>query len=355
MQILNLKNYQIVLGEDEIWTTIKNVLHQSDIYSSILVLVDENTKEHCLPVFQKNVAHPNLRILEIPSGEINKNLDTCQRIWTLLMEQQADRKSLLINLGGGVIGDMGGFAAGTYKRGFDFIQIPTTLLAMVDASIGGKLGVDFNNIKNSIGLFLNPQVVFIYPPFLESLPDRELRSGFAEVIKHALIADHGMWMGIQEIKKLERVKWKELIIRSLKIKQQIVEQDPYEKGLRKVLNFGHTIGHAIESHSLTTSEPLLHGEAIAVGMICEAYLSSKSFVLSQNAVNRIAKYIIQIYGKSHIDSRSFDKLLDLMAQDKKNEFGKINFSLLKEEGVAVFNQTCDASLIRESLVYYQGL
>ncbi len=355
MQILNLKNYQIVIGGDEIWTHISNILHKGTIYSNVLVLVDENTVEHCLPVFKANVNYPNLKVLQIPSGEINKNLDTCQRIWTMLMEQQADRKSLLINLGGGVIGDMGGFAAGTFKRGFDFIQFPTTLLSMVDASIGGKLGIDFNSIKNSIGLFLNPQVVFIYPPFLQSLPARELRSGFAEVIKHALIADHGMWTGLQEIKKLENIKWKELIVRSLKIKQQIVEQDPYEKGLRKVLNFGHTVGHAIESYYLTTDEPLLHGEAIAIGMICEAYLSSKSFVLSQNSVNRISKYIIQLYGKHHIDSRSFDKLLELMTQDKKNEFGKINFSLLKEEGVAVFNQTCDANLIRESLVYYQGL
>jgi len=355
MDILTLKDYQVIIGEEEIWTPIRNVLHKGEPYSAILILVDENTEQNCLPKLLDNIDCPKAKIVRVPSGEANKNINVCNSIWSQLLEQETDRRALLINLGGGVVGDMGGFAAATYKRGIEFIQFPTSLLAMVDASIGGKLAIDFKQMKNTIGLFLNPQAVFIYPPFLETLPERELRSGYAEIIKHALIADNGMWQGVQQIKALHSVKWTQLVHRSLAVKKKIVEQDPLEKGMRKVLNFGHTIGHALESYSHMTNQPLLHGEAIAIGMICESFLSNKTFTLTTNAVQRITEYILKIYGKVDIDNWPFDKLLQFMMQDKKNEFGRINFSLLREEGVAVFNQNCDTGLIKESLLYYRGL
>ncbi len=360
MEIINLDAYQIIVAEEEIWTVINNVLKQGKTYSKIFVLVDENTHRDCLSILEKNLTEIPLEIIQIQSGELRKNLNTCQHIWNALLHKEADRKALMINLGGGVIGDMGGFCASTFKRGFDFIQMPTTLLAQVDASIGGKLGIDFQvgqmaPIKNCIGLFRNPQAVLVYPPFLETLPPRELRSGYAEVIKHALIASETMWEQLSQVQDLKMINWTSLIPASIRIKQEIVKADPYEKGERKKLNFGHTIGHAIESYALQKGLSLLHGEAIAIGMICEAFLSHKAFVLKTSALQTIANYLIGVYGKKNLDFESFDHLINLMRQDKKNENQQINFTLLRSPGHAVINQTCDSELIRDSLQFYNNL
>ncbi|MEQ8926380.1 MAG: 3-dehydroquinate synthase family protein, partial [Fulvivirga sp.] len=250
--------------------------------SKVAVLVDENTHEHCLP----HLGIKDFVLIRINSGEVHKNLATCQFIWETLTDHGFDRQGLLLNLGGGVIGDMGGFCASTYKRGIRFVNIPTTLLAQVDASVGGKLGIDFNRFKNHIGIFAEPEAVIIDPFFLETLPANELRSGFAEVIKHHLIRDLDGWKQLSQ-SKMETLNWLEVIKHSVEIKNDIVIKDPKESGVRKILNFGHTIGHALESHYLNSDEPLLHGEAIALGMICESHISYQKNMISKEMLKEI--------------------------------------------------------------------
>ncbi|UXP30798.1 3-dehydroquinate synthase [Reichenbachiella agarivorans] len=304
-------------------------------YSQIAVLVDENTEKHCLPKILD--ALPEHFLISIPSGEDNKNLDTCEQVWLALTEAGFDRKALLINLGGGVIGDMGGFVASTYKRGFDFLNIPTTLLSQVDASVGGKLGIDFHGFKNHIGIFCQPENVLIYTDFYKTLPQAEIRSGFAEVIKHGLIYDAKYWEEIKTIDPFDH-DWTAIVSHSIAIKKKVVIEDPFESGLRKILNFGHTIGHAIESHFLEIpGERLLHGEAIALGMICEAYLSYKFTGLSQEQLDEITDFLIQVYEPKAIDPKLFDEILALTMQDKKNEGGVVQFSLLNEIGKCAIN------------------
>ncbi|MFK7949603.1 MAG: 3-dehydroquinate synthase [Saprospiraceae bacterium] len=351
MEVIELNDYKIYVGKD-IWNTLKQ---QVKPYPKVLVIVDENTERDCLPILKKELKKVDLETILIPSGEAHKNIQICQNIWLQMMQHEANRNALTINLGGGVIGDMGGFCASTFKRGMDFIQIPTTLLSQVDASIGGKLGIDFQNIKNSIGLFRNPQAVFINPLFLKTLPKREIRSGFAEIIKHALIVDFKQWKRLNRIKDLDKVNWSKRLVPSLNIKKKVVEADPFEKGWRKSLNFGHTIGHAIESLKLETENPLLHGEAIAIGMICESYLSHKILGLKKRDLYKIANFILGIYDKVDISYLNREALLKLMKQDKKNDANVINFTLLKKIGDAKVNQTTNEQLITESLNFYQDL
>jgi 3-dehydroquinate synthase len=324
-------------------------------FAGIAVLTDENTARHCLPLIREQLAPFHPHYITIPAGEKHKTLETCQHIWGQLFEAGAGRNWCLLNLGGGVIGDMGGFCAGTFKRGMDFIQIPTTLLSQVDASVGGKLGIDFYGVKNSIGLFRDPRAVWADARFFETLSARELRSGFAEIIKHALIADVQQWQELQQITDLENIDWSEWVARSVTIKQQIVQEDPHEKGIRKALNFGHTIGHAIESYFLETAAPLLHGEAIAAGMICEAWLSAQQLGLSQQELTTITDYFLRIYGHQSIPKDIDNLLLSIMRQDKKNEDARINFSLIPTAGKVAVNQTATAEEIMGSLSYYRGL
>ncbi|MBT6650611.1 MAG: 3-dehydroquinate synthase, partial [Flavobacteriales bacterium] len=282
----------------------------------------ENTKQNCLP---KLPQLDNSIIIEIKSGEEHKNINTCNFIWKQLTVHHFDRNSLLINLGGGVIGDMGGFCASTYKRGIDFIQIPTTLLAMVDASVGGKLGVDFNGLKNQIGLFNNPESVLIFPEFLETLPENQLKSGYAEVVKHALISDNNLWEKIISV-PFNEMNWGEIIETSINIKNKIVLSDPYEKGERKKLNFGHTFGHAVESYYLEKGTPILHGEAVLMGILLEVEIS----LVSQEQNNEIKNYILSNFSLPFTPKKS--DLLPFLMNDKKNKVGKINFSLLTNIG-----------------------
>jgi len=351
MEIIELNDYKIYVGKN-IWNTLKQRVKP---YPKILVIVDENTERDCLPILKKKLKGIELETILIPSGELHKNIQMCQNIWLQMMQHEANRNALVINLGGGVIGDMGGFCASTFKRGMDFIQIPTTLLSQVDASIGGKLGIDFQNIKNSIGLFGNPKAVFVNPTFLNTLPKREIRSGFAEVIKHALIVDFKQWKRLSRITDLDKVNWSKRIVPSLNIKKKVVEADPFEKGWRKSLNFGHTIGHAIESMCLETENQLLHGEAIAIGMICESYLSHKVLGLKKRNLYKIANFILSIYGKVDISYLNREALIKLMKQDKKNDANVINFTLLHKIGSAAVNQTTNEQLITESLNFYQDL
>lgn len=352
MEAIQLKDYSIYIGP--LRQSLPGFL-EGLACSALFVIADSNTQEFCLPVLEEALGHSRFGLIQVPAGEIHKNLDTCRQIWAQLMEHRAGRDALVFNLGGGVIGDMGGFCAATFKRGLRFIQLPTTLLAQVDASIGGKLGVDFMQVKNSIGLFCNPAGVFIDPVFLETLPKRELRSGYAEIIKHSLIADAAQWERLQQARRLDEAGWEALIMPSLHIKKRIVEADPLEKGIRKALNFGHTIGHAVEGFALETENPLLHGEAVAIGMACEAYLSARELGLPEKELNRIARYILRHYGHQPLEPAHYEAYLGLMGNDKKNEGQGINFSLVNPVGQAVINRYCSPELIIESLEFYNGL
>jgi len=343
---IDLQDYSIYIGD--LKQPILDYFNANSV-SKTFVIVDENTKEHCLPLLDFEEM-PDYDLIQIESGELHKNIKTCSDIWDRLISKDADRKALVINLGGGVIGDMGGFCAATYKRGIRFIQIPTTLLSQVDASVGGKLGIDFNEVKNSIGMFQNPQAVVINPIFLETLSYRELRSGFAEVIKHALIQDERQWDKLKVISDLKQIDWKDWITQSVLIKKNIVEEDPFEYGVRKKLNFGHTIGHAIESYYLDTEEQLLHGEAIAWGMAAESYLSIEKSQLQKDKFEEIFKYLNAVYDIRPIPESAFSELQKVMRNDKKNSFGKINFTTLKSPGISLVNQEIPASDISDAIL-----
>jgi 3-dehydroquinate synthase len=321
-------------------------------YSKITILVDENTSRYCLPIIESSV--PTFNVIEIPSGELNKNIDTCVDIWSGMTELGMDRKSLLINLGGGVIGDMGGFCASTFKRGIHFINIPTTLLSQVDASVGGKLGIDFQGFKNHIGLFCNPEAVLADPTFLRTLPEREIRSGFAEIIKHALIRDKEYLTVLMQY-DIKTQPWLNHIRHSVKIKSDVVTADPKESGLRKILNFGHTMGHAIETHFLEKTGPLLHGEAIAIGMICETFLSTKLLKMSKEEMVRIQDYLIGIFGKVSIEKEEFEAILENMTHDKKNDNGLVKMSLLNSIGNSTYDINVSKADALDSLFHYQKI
>ena len=316
MKEVKADNYSIWIGEKS--------LSKLDIskYSKVAILVDENTKRECFSLLPKI---SNSIIIEVPSGEENKNISICNTVWKKLSLNNFDRNSVLINLGGGVIGDMGGFCASTYKRGLDFIQIPTTLLAMVDASIGGKIGINFNGLKNQIGLFSNPKSVIINPIFLKTVPEKQLQTGFAEVIKHSLITDKKHWEILSNT-AFKDLDWQNIIDISIQIKNTIVKSDPLEKNNRKKLNFGHTYGHAIESYYLEEKKPILHGEAVLMGIILESELS----LLSQNEKIDIKDYIISNFSLPDIPSKN--KLMKFLLNDKKNKKAKINFTLLNGIG-----------------------
>ena len=322
-------------------------------FSRVFVLTDSNTATHCLPVFREQFPEAAGAIhVNIPPGELHKNLHTCMGLWEQLSEQGADRKSLLINLGGGVVTDLGGFVASTYQRGIAFVNIPTTLLSMVDASVGGKTGVDLGTLKNQIGVIRNPDLVLIRPEYLATLEQRQIRSGFAEMLKHGLIADRAYWdqlKSLQELDGLER--W---IYTSILIKNEVVTADPNEGGRRKILNFGHTLGHALESYFLegSSGEVLLHGEAIAVGMILEAYLSVATCGLSLRACDEIKEAILRFFPRTDIGQADREPILKLLRYDKKNARGKVLFSLLEDIGKGCINQEASSDLMHAAFDYY---
>ena len=323
-------------------------------YSKIFFLVDRNTAEHCLPVVQ--AALPGLTefdIIEIEPGEENKNIDFCIGIWKMLLDFGADRKSLLINLGGGVVTDMGSFAAAAFKRGIDFVQVPTTLLSQVDASVGGKTGIDMDLVKNCIGTFTQPKAVFIETKFLNTLSNREIIAGFAEMLKHGLISNKKYFIDLQTI-DINNIK-NQFVYQSVNIKNEVVKKDSIEQNLRKTLNFGHTIGHAVESYFLESPAPLLHGEALAMGMICEAYLSHKLNGLSQEELGEICQTIKAFFPLSNLPADSYPQLLGFMQNDKKNEGGKIGFALLSKIGACNHDLFATPAQITESLDFYQKI
>lgn len=322
-------------------------------YSKIFILVDENTKRDCLGNFKKHTLGDfDFMILEIESGESKKTIHTCTQLWEALSEGDADRKSLLINLGGGVITDLGGFVASTFKRGIAFINVPTTLLAMVDASVGGKTGVDLGPLKNQVGVINQPEMVLIISDFLKTLDQRQLQSGFAEMLKHGLIRSAAYWDALKMIGSF--TKMDHLIYDSVTIKNEVVLQDPTEQHLRKILNFGHTLGHAVESHFLESKsrKTLLHGEAIAIGMILEGFLSKELTGLSEIELIDIKTTFLDRYPKTEFSEADIAAILSLLRFDKKNSHGHINFVLLETIGVPVIDVKVPHALFDRAFAYY---
>ncbi len=343
---LSVQNNNTVFFSDAAFTKLQEVLDTGQ-YSKIFFLVDENTHDKCLPYLLQSIEElPHYEVLEVEPGEESKSAEVLVQLWMALSELKADRDCIIINVGGGVITDLGGFLAGTYLRGVSFINVPTSLLAMVDASSGGKTGINLSHLKNRVGLFLNPLATLIIPEFLETLPYRERRSGYAEMLKHGLIADADYWNELVEFDIEEDSPTEAMIARSVQIKQNIVEQDFRESGLRKALNFGHTVGHAIETASLETQNPLMHGEAIALGMMAELQLSEKYTALNPELASDCIQKLKAIYQDVAFDF-DVDHLIELMRTDKKNRNSEIRFSLLREIGEAVVDVNVKEVGIRE--------
>lgn len=355
MQTIQATNYPIYFNEKG-YQELNSFLIDSK-YSKLFIIVDSNTNEFCLsrflPYLETNLI---IEIVEFEAGEPNKNIDTCVQIWNVLTELGADRKSLVINLGGGVVTDLGGFVASTFKRGIDFINIPTTLLSMVDASVGGKTGVDLGNLKNQIGVFNLPLMVLIDTAYLETVPQNEMRSGLAEMLKHGLIYDKAYWEKFLDLKSIDFTELDELIYRSVAIKNEIVTIDPTEKNLRKALNFGHTLGHAIESYFLENENKisLLHGEAIAIGMILESYISFKKDLLNEQEYLQIKNAIKLIYDDVVFEENDIEPIMELLIHDKKNEYGNIQFALIDGIGKIIINQSVESELILEAFEDYKS-
>ena len=355
MQPIQASNYSIFFNKKG-YEALNNHLI-SNKYSNIFVIVDSNTNEKCLNNFLPYIyTDLKIEIIEFENGEINKNIDTCVEIWKVLTELGGDRKTLIINLGGGVVTDLGGFVASTFKRGIDFINVPTTLLSMVDASIGGKNGVDLGNLKNQVGTITNPKMVIIDVDYLETLDQLEMRSGLAEMLKHGLIADANYWKKFLDLSTLDTNNLLELIYESIIIKNNIVTQDPTENGIRKALNFGHTLGHAIESYFLENEnkKTLLHGEAIAVGMVLESYISWQKKLISRDNYQEIKSTINAIFNKIIFDENDLQPILNLLIHDKKNEYGNIQFALLDGIGNIKINQSVDNEVIKQAFDDYKN-
>ncbi len=334
-----------------------NTCLKSSNFSKIFVIVDSNTHNFCYANFISKIeTNLEIEIIEIEAGEIHKTIDTCVGVWSALSNLNADRKSLIINLGGGVVTDLGGFVASTYKRGIKYINVPTSLLAMVDASVGGKTGVDLDTLKNQIGVINIPEMVLVDTSFLSTLPENEMRSGLAEMLKHGLIFSEQYWNKFKDLSLLNIEDLDELIYESILIKQNIVDIDPSEDNLRKTLNFGHTLGHAIESYYLSNPDKpnLLHGEAVAIGMVLACYLSFKLCDFSEEKNQEIKDDITKIFGRITINEASYNPIIELLKHDKKSEHGNINFVLLEAIGKPKINCLVENSLIIDAFKFYHA-
>lgn len=321
-----------------------------------VILTDENTLQFCLPILQKKCRSlKQALIITVGSGEHNKNETTAHSIWEQLADNFIERNAIMINLGGGVITDLGGFCASTYLRGIAFVNVPTTLMAMVDAANGGKTGINLNGLKNFIGTFTLAEAVAIYVPFLKTLDERNIKSGYAEMIKHALIAD-ATFFKLLTTQPMKKSLTADYVYYSTRIKSDIVDNDPLEKNVRKLLNFGHTVGHAIESCSLTNdNNPLLHGECVAIGILIESFLSYKCSTLKRSEIKAIAEYIDEIYLLPKLSDMEIKKIIQLMYHDKKNQNGNINFTLLKKIGKGIINQEVPIDMISDAFLFYNEM
>ena len=324
-------------------------------HDRLFLLTDEHTHRLCLPLLQGLTAIGEAEEIVIGAEDVHKNLDTLAAVWQALSQRGATRHSLLINLGGGMVTDLGGFAASTFKRGIAYINLPTTLLAMVDASVGGKTGINFNGLKNEIGCFCPAESVLIETEFLRTLDDRNFFSGYAEMLKHGLISnqEHLDELLAFDTRHIDYTLLKQMVGRSVEVKEQIVEQDPHEHGIRKALNLGHTIGHAFESLALAQGRPVLHGYSVAWGLVCELYLSHTRCAFPKELMRQTIAFVKENYGEFAFTCKEYDRLYELMTHDKKNTAGIINFTLLKGTGDICLNQTADKETIFETFDFYR--
>ena len=337
--------------EDENFPNL-NVFLKKNKFSSIIVLADSHTLKHCYPIlFNACEALQKAELIEIEPGEENKTINTCISVWNTLTELNTDKKTLLINVGGGVICDLGGFIASTFKRGIKFIHIPTSLMAMADASVGGKCGIDFGGIKNHIGTITQPNGVFIHSSFLNTLPNQHLKNGMAEIIKIAFIADESL----QKQLALKTTMLHDLIKKSVQLKYQIVKKDQFDQGIRQSLNFGHTAGHAIESVLLGTKKELLHGEAVAIGMIIESFLAQQMKLITAKHFKTISGMILPNYPLPALTKKDINAIIQFMGHDKKNESALILMSLPQGKASCRIKTPVNTEDIRKAFDYYNTL
>ena len=353
LKIIKASSYNIVLGNEALKQL--TVFLKKTKYSSYFILCDENTLQHCLPELVLSCKLlKDAEIIEIESGESSKSIEIVTHCWQTLLENNADKNTLLINLGGGVVSDLGGFIAATYKRGIDFVNIPTTLLAMADASVGGKTGIDFGSIKNSIGVITQPKGVFVYTGFLKTLPYRHMVNGFTEILKIALILDKTFFNKISTKIIDNSFDDTAIITKSIELKNSIVKTDPNEKGIRKILNFGHTVGHAIESLFLQKQNSLLHGEAIAIGLAIESYLSFLLKRISKEEFDKIIFCLKLHFEFPAIELGDLANFYNYLKHDKKHKNNQHQLSLLKGIGNCDIDVKVSQVQLQKAIVFYNS-
>jgi len=361
-RIVTIERTPIFYGKESISSIdrVVNALKPSGTY----ILVDRNTREYCLPLLlEKSVALVQAQIIETGDGETAKSLENAERLWNELLASGADRSGLIINLGGGVVTDLGGFVAAGFNRGINYINIPTSLIGQSDAAIGGKTAVNLGRIKNQVGFFHPAKAIFIYPGFLKSLPEQHLRSGLAEIIKSTLISDAAKWRRLLKYPlrmlldlPVDSKLWQNLIFNAVNFKNKVVTHDFRERKHRKILNFGHTIGHALEAYAHSGAvKPLIHGDAVAIGMICASYLSHRKTGLELNDLESITRYLVDGFPSFPIETLSLPAVMELMKHDKKKSNGHIRFTLLSKPGHPLINMPCEPEEILEALEYYNTI
>ena len=345
---------QNVIISDNIIGELQHALSSSK-HDVLFVLTDTNTEKLCLPLLAGISHMKNAKHIVIGASDVNKNIETIAKVWTELGAGGGTRHSLMINLGGGMITDLGGFAASTFKRGISFINIPTTLLAMVDASVGGKTGINFNGLKNEIGVFNSADYVILDTEFIKTLDAENIRSGYAEMLKHGLISTAEHWNELIgfDLENPDIATLRNMVGTSVGVKEKIVEEDPLEKGIRKALNLGHTIGHAFESFAMESGKPVLHGYAVAWGLVCELYLACIKCQFPTEKMRQTVRFITDHYGKMHITCDNYERLYEYMTHDKKNIAGHVNFTLLADIGNIRINQTASKEEIFEALDFFR--
>lgn len=348
---------QEVIFSNDVSGAIDVALGELSGVNRVFVLTDVNTSQAVFPRLADCRSLSGATLITIPAGDDNKNLQSLNHVWTSLQAGGATRRSALINLGGGVVTDLGGFAAATFKRGIAFVNVPTTLLAAVDAAVGGKTGINFNSMKNEVGAFAPARAVIISTMFFDTLPDRELRSGYAEMLKHAMLTSDAMVDELLnfDLSAIDSERLLEMLKQSVAVKQEIVRQDPLEQGLRRALNFGHTAGHAFESHALKSLHPVPHGYAVAWGMVVELVLSHLKKRFPSTGLHRVSQWVKENYGIYEIDCDDYPELLELMRHDKKSRAGEINCTLLPAFGEISIDNTISADDMTAALDIYRDL
>lgn len=341
---------QKVIISENLERDLVNAISECE-HDRIFILTDETTHEKCMPKMQSFLCLKGAQPIVIRPTDTHKTLDTLAEVWTALSQGGATRHSLMINLGGGMVTDLGGFAASTFKRGIDFINVPTTLLAMVDASVGGKTGINFCGLKNEIGVFSDSRFVIINTSFLDTLDHENICSGYAEMLKHGLISNESHWAELVgfDLDQPNLAQLQRMVAESIKVKERVVEEDPHEHSIRKALNLGHTIGHAFESFAMKHDRPILHGYAVAYGLVCELYMSACKAGFPTDKMRQTVRYIIDNYGRFPFTCDDYPELLELMRHDKKNTAGTINFTLLGGIGDIRINQTATKEEIEEAM------